>query len=120
MSKEVEAYKLFRQLEAREKRANPYKFYDKDELIDEILKNEDEIERLNKELQDTKEHLGEYLYEQEGENKRLNNIINEFEKWLIIQHDIYKNIDKEENTRVSCQYLKAKDKLQELKGGDKE
>lgn len=30
-----------------------------------------EIERLNKELQDTKEHLGEYLYEEEEENKRL-------------------------------------------------
>ena len=30
-----------------------------------------EVERLNKELQDTKEHLGEYLYEEEEENKRL-------------------------------------------------
>lgn len=29
------------------------------------------IERLNKELQDTKEHLGEYLHEQEEENKLL-------------------------------------------------
>jgi len=54
------------------------------------------------------------------ENKKLNNIINELEKWLIIQHDIYKNIDIEENTRLSCQYLKVKDKLQELKGSDKE
>ena len=43
-----DAYKIFKELEERNKRANPYKFYDKDELIDEILKDEDEIERLNK------------------------------------------------------------------------
>jgi hypothetical protein len=55
--KEVDTYKIFRQLEEKKKRANPYTFYDKDELIDEILKQEDEIERLN-------------------------NIINELEKWL--------------------------------------
>lgn len=59
----------------------------------------------------------EYLHK---EIERLNNIINELEKWLIIQHDIYKNVDKKENTRLSCQYLKVKDKLQELKGSDKE
>ena len=55
MSEEVEAYKLFRQLEAREKRANPYKFYDKDELIDEILKLEDKVEELM-ELYTTERH----------------------------------------------------------------
>ena len=37
-----------------------------------------EIERLKTELQDTKEHLGEFLHEQEEENKRLNNIIEEY------------------------------------------
>lgn len=31
-----------------------------------------EIQRLKTELQDTKEHLGEFLHEQEEENKRLN------------------------------------------------
>lgn len=51
MNKEVDTYKIFRELEAREKRKNPYKSYDKDELIDEILKNEDEIERLNKKIE---------------------------------------------------------------------
>lgn len=45
MNKEADTYKIFRQLEERKKRANPYSFYDKDELIDEILKNEDELER---------------------------------------------------------------------------
>ena len=44
---EEDINKIFRQLEERSKRANPYKFYDKDELIDEILKNKDEIERLH-------------------------------------------------------------------------
>lgn len=57
MSKEVDTYKIFRELEAREKRANPYKFYDKDELIDEILKNEDKIERLNNIIKETSEDL---------------------------------------------------------------
>ena len=40
-------------------------------LNDENNKMYKEIEILNKELQDTKEHLGEYLYEQEEENKEL-------------------------------------------------
>ena len=47
----------------------------------ELCEKDKEIERLNKELQDTKEHLGEYLHEQEEENKRLNNIINELENY---------------------------------------
>ena len=42
----MDSYKIFRQLQEREKRANPYKFYDKDELIDEILKLEDKIEQI--------------------------------------------------------------------------
>ena len=49
--KEVDAYKIFRQLEERKKRANPYTFYDKDELIDEILKKEDEIEDLQQKVE---------------------------------------------------------------------
>ena len=55
-----DAYKIFRELEERNKRANPYKFYDKDELIDEILKDEDEIERLNNVIKDIKSQL-DYL-----------------------------------------------------------
>lgn len=55
------------------------KFYTADlKLICEVARKE--IERLKTELQDTKEHLGEYLHEQEQENKRLNNIINELLK----------------------------------------
>lgn len=36
--------------------------------------------KLKDELQDTKEHLGEFLHEQEEENKRLNNIIEKLEQ----------------------------------------
>lgn len=54
-----DAYKIFRELEERNKRTNPYKFYDKDELIDEILKDEDEIERLNNIIKRFEEDLRE-------------------------------------------------------------
>lgn len=92
-----------------------------------------EIERLKKEIetlkqpqvfidtQDMEERYGEELYKEylEKENKRLNNIINELEKWL---EDYIKLFDEpdmlEEQT---CEDLKeVLDKLQELKGSDKE
>lgn len=59
----------------------PYKFYDKDELIEEILKNEDEIERLN-------------------------NIIDELEKWLIEEYSKYNG---------AIRIANVLDKLKELK-----
>jgi len=71
-----------------------------------------EIERLNKELQDTKEHLGEYLHEQEEENNRLNNIINELEK-LCIDNLIYDEL----GMKVLDQPF-ILDKIKELKGSD--
>ena len=92
MSKEVDTYKIFRELEAREKRANPYKFYDKDELIEEILKNEDEIERLNKDRNKLYENgLNDFLELQKKreENEILNNIIKEVR-------------EKIENTKINC------------------
>ena len=115
MSKEVDTYKIFRELEAREKRANPYKFYDKDELIEEILKNEDEIERLNKDRNKLYENgLNDFLELQKKrvENKRLNNIINELEKY--INEDDWTSV----NGEIAVRLIKLK--LQELKGSDKE
>jgi hypothetical protein len=53
--------------------------------------------------------------EQAKEIKRLNNIIDELEKWCDIQFDVYKDLDKIQDSRISCQYLKVKDKLKELK-----
>ena len=41
---------------------------------------EKEMERLKTELQDTKEHLGEYLHEQEEENNRLNKEVEKYKK----------------------------------------
>lgn len=71
MNKEVDAYKIFRQLEERSKRANPYTFYDKDELIDEILKLEDELDQLT-------------------------NNWNELEKYIIENKDYYGGITSED------------------------
>ena len=65
-----------------------------------------EIERLNKELDKTR--LSELHKEY---------IINELEKWCNIQFDVYKGLDKIQDSRISCHYLKIKDKLKELKEG---
>ena len=62
MNKKVDTYKIFRQLEEREKRRNPYSFYDKDELIDEILKNEDELERYKNIIEDIEKLVRNQLY----------------------------------------------------------
>ena len=60
--KETDVYKMFKQLEEREKRANPYTFYDKDELIDEILKQEDKIEDLQQKVEQLEKERIEILY----------------------------------------------------------
>ena len=73
----------------------------------------DEIERLNKE----KDDLDDYNRHLHNENKRLNNIIIELEKWCDIQFQVYKDLDKVQDSRISCQYLRMKDKLKELKEG---
>ena len=103
----------------------------------------EEIERLNKELetlkqpqvfidtQDMEERYGEDLYKEylEKENKRLNNIINELEKWLRSE---IKRIEELQNpakskvkpygeeynnyTLIIGAYDNVLDKLQELKG----
>ena len=77
-----DAYKIFRELEERNKRAYPYKFYDKDELIDEILKDKDEIERLNNII----EKIRDYVYKP---------IDKEWDDILCIIEDGRKDSDKE-------------------------
>ena len=65
MSEEIDAYKIFKQLEERKKRATPYTFYNKDELIDEILKQEDGIEDLQQkveQLENIRKEAIEYVY----------------------------------------------------------
>ena len=88
--------------------------------------HKEEIERLNKELetlkqpqvfidtQDMEERYGEELYKEylEKENKRLNNIIKELEKY--IDEDDWTSV----NGEIAVRLIKLK--LQELKGEDKE
>ena len=99
------------------------------ERLNNIIKNTiKEIERLNKELetlkqpqvfidtQDMEERYGEDLYKEylEKENKRLNNIINELERYINEEY-IY-----DELGMKIFDASKLQDKLQELKGSDKE
>lgn len=79
---------------------------------------QDEIERLKNELQDTKEHLGEYLHEQEEENKRLNNIINELEKLELYEFE--PDYDYEENLVEHYTPFNIREYIEELKGSDKD
>ena len=81
-----------------------------------LKKKGKEIERLKQELEDTKENLGEYLHEQEEENKRLKNIINELEKWLKEAQILY-GINQQGFSWGVCE--DALNKLQELKESDK-
>ena len=71
------------------------------------------IEWLEKE----KDRLGKLFYERNEENIRLNNIINELEKWLVDYIKLFDEPDMlEEQT---CEALKeVLDKLQELKGSE--
>lgn len=69
-------------------------------LVHEIFEQDKEIERLKTELQETKEHLGEYLHEQEEENKRINNIINELkERSLLYSKEIDRLLTIKEEVR---------------------
>ena len=59
--------------------------------------------------------LEKYTIEKDKEIEKLNNIIDELEKWCDIQFQVYKDLDKVQDSRISCQYLRMKDKLKELK-----
>ena len=108
MSKEVDTYKIFRELEAREKRANPYKFYDKDELIDEILKDEDEIERLNNVISELEEEYINYMDKQD------------FAKKCKISRPYLDKLLKVMNRKEIYEFCKQRNKIKELKGSEKE
>lgn len=86
-----------------------------------------EVRRLEKELSEVKATFNNLVNANtklvdenkwlEEENKRLNNIINEFEKWLEVEsqeHRFYYEHDKADTLDVALY------KLQELKGSDKE
>lgn len=119
--KQQEKYKTMLKRKNKEKKIykdkNASLQFEKQRLYRALLNREKEIERLKQELQDTKEHLGEYLHEQEEENKRLNKGIKEldnmfYETFRISQNGYYS---------ISEWVLKEfTDKIKELKGVDKE
>ena len=86
----------------------------------ELQQKEDEIERLNKELNETAKYLTtdtlDYIKEKNKEIERLNNIINELEKELkdmaTLKTDKYGNTRKITHIDINWLLLKIK----ELKG----
>ena len=84
----------------------------------DIEQYKEEIERLKTDLQDTKEHLGEYLHEQEEENNRLNNIINELHSDLKTLWIVLWNMDTEMTGYQNEVFDKYYDEFH--KGSDKE
>lgn len=105
--KEVDAYKIFKQLEERKKRATPYTFYDKDELIDEILKQEDGIEDLQQkveQLEKENKRLKEWKDDLLSENIELENIRKEAIEEIQRVLDIWTNKPNEIAT-LDLEYL---------------
>lgn len=82
-------------------------------LTDNNKEKDKEIERLKKEL----DYISSELNKCQEKILDKDNIINELEKWCDIQFQVYKDLDKLEDSRISCQYLRMKDKLKELKEG---
>ena len=90
-----------------------------DKRLDE---REQEIERLNKELDGNKKVIDAMIDNEEEyciEINRLNNIINELEKWLSVRID---NFNANVSEPIYHEYITIRlvyDYLQELKGEDK-
>lgn len=81
-----------------------YMVQDKEELIGMLLSRDKAIKLFEKKL-----------HSKDKEISRLNNIINEFDKYLKEQFDIYKELDKIQDSRISCQLLIARERLNELR-----
>lgn len=86
----------------------------------------EEIQEIVAKADDEYDRLKDRVHEQYDEIKRLNNIINEFDKWLDV--NLF-NLEKENANNTYDKGLKQgmlangrliKNKLQELKGSDKE
>lgn len=81
-------------------------------IISSIEDYKNKIKTLTKQ----KERLIRRDKKHREEIERLNNIMNEFDKYLKEQFDIYKELDKIQDSRISCQLLIAREKLKELRG----
>ena len=73
-----------------------------------MIISDEKLEEMKKEGTEFLDRLKDRVHEQEWEIERLNNIINELEKWLKVHLD------------DEFYWFKMYDKLQELKGEDKE
>ena len=98
------------------------------QLENECLLKYSKAQMIQKYIDELEENctLSDLWCKSQEENKRLNNIINELEKWLEEQHQFIieipaftKEIAVEHKTMEIC-YENILDKLQELKGEDKE
>ena len=93
-------------------------FQDRVEAHKHLVTANKEIERLNKEnkiLRENSEHNDKVVDKVNWENKRLNNIINELEKWLNDNENLLIHYDYE--SKYDYIYVDdILDKLQELKG----
>ena len=83
----------------------------------------EEIERLNNLLKETSQTLSEQTTKAitlKSENERLNNIINELVKFMDEDYEYYEKYGYAEQGHAMGQISRIKNKLQELKGSDKE
>lgn len=106
-----------------------YENVSKEQVIEDMLHDIEEIERLNKEneflkLSNPEMNIEHFRVVKENdrkidnlrqENNRLNNIINELEKYLNEQVDYMTHYSIERMVAFDC----CRHKLQELKGSDK-
>ena len=92
-----------------------YNYTDEEKGMALTIQNlKQEIDKLVDANEDINREFSQYKYESKKEIERLNNIINEFDKWLD---------EESEKTILSTGHLTClmmcKNKLQELKGSDK-
>ena len=97
-----------------------------DYFFEKYTDQKEEIERLNNIIDKKEQFLVDNIKRLEREVVKRDNIINELEKWLEEQHQFIieipaftKEISTENKTMEIC-YENVLDKLQELKGSDKE
>ena len=92
------------------------------ELVDKIIYDEKEIERLKEQLNDEIDDglkQSEIMVMKQKEIERLNNIINELEKWFEDMNlESLSTFDEYDLGQYSA-YKNVINKLQELKGSDK-
>lgn len=86
------------------------------EVYDELERALKEIERLKED----NEYLNKVNIELSTEKNRLNNIINELVKFMDEDYEYYEKYGYAEQGHAMGQISRIKNKLQELKGSDKE